>query len=92
MTVTAIVLQWSTIALDTELIYLELQRVDMISTCRNHCAYKKCMASVTWNKWQHNEHTLISPRIAVRGVSDGKAWFCNFMCNFSLRAGTWTHS
>ena len=30
------------------------------------------MASVAGNKWHHNEHTLISPRIAVRGVSDGK--------------------
>ena len=62
-------------ALDTELIYLKLHRVDckLISTCRNHCTYNAFMASV--------EHTLCSPRTAIRGVSDGKVCFCNFIAN-----------
>ena len=92
-----IILHWWTMALDTELISLELHRVDciLISTCRNYCTYNDFMASLAWNKWHHNEHTLFGPRIggiAVYGVTDGKIWFCNFIYNFFLRAWTWMQS
>ena len=52
LTVTVIVLHSSTMALDTELIYLKLHRVDcmLIKTCRNHCTYNAFMASVAGSK------------------------------------------